>query len=588
MKKELTNIHSFIIILSVMSRVNLFLVYVICISAFFLTDCVSSSRSGSREETDMDTDKDGVMDLDANGLPLDQCVESQNEDFISDLGPSDDPSLPSNDYDADGCEDSIEDDDDNGDDIPDTDADGDGLGDLVDSDDNNDGVEDNDLDGDGLGDLADSDIDGDNEDNDVDVDDDNDGLIEIGDGVIEGVIGAEMLNNIRYNLIGTGYKIEAGFLSEPDPRIDAGNQNGCPDNGGCNGYELVSNIDLDVTVSPNWVGVGTLAAVAFDCIFEGNNYTIQNLMIDNNDASQRFTGFILTSLGEIRNLRFENGSVTGQDNMNTTPAMNPYVGVVVGVNAGIIRNLSVVDVTVLAQNNSLPSIVGGLVGSNQGVIDSSYATGNIRGYSEGDQIGGLVGWNEGSLIQNSYATGDVNGGTGAQNVLGGLVGLSDHASAIGIIQNCYATGDVDGGAGDLDFAGGLVGRHISGRIENSYATGSVTAGTDTNDFADGLTLILNINGVQDTGIVQFSYSVAPTIFSMRRPLGDLKELSRFQTGKDFGFNNRWSEQDWDFTDDTKLPTLRSYKENDDNNQVKGDLLCGQLPMVDFVQCEPEN
>ncbi len=54
-----------------------------------------------------------------------------------------------------------------------------------------------------------------------------------GDGLIERW-NATMLDNMRYDLAGTSYKASA---------TDAGDSEGCPA-GGCNGYELMANIDL--------------------------------------------------------------------------------------------------------------------------------------------------------------------------------------------------------------------------------------------------------------------------------------------------------------------------------------------------------
>ena len=69
----------------------------------------------------------------------------------------------------------------------------------------------------------------------------------------------------------------------------------------------------------------------------------------------------------------------------------------------------------------------------------------------------------------------------------------------------------------------------------------------------------------------------------------LKALTATDTENDFtGDNNGWSADDWQFTDDF-YPSLKSYKTEGtdaDGNpiQIEGELLCGQLPAADFVQC----
>ncbi|NLR98049.1 filamentous hemagglutinin N-terminal domain-containing protein [Rhizobium sp. P38BS-XIX] len=113
--------------------------------------------------------------------------------------------------------------------------------------------------------------------------------------------------------------------------------------------------------------------------------------------------------------------------------------------------------------------IGGLVGQNDGLVTTSYATGVVTGGSV--WAGGLVGENYGT-IQYSYATGAVSGGAGE---FGGLVG--DH---YGTIQCSYATGAVTG-TGNDNVVGGLVGL-TAGEIVNSYASGALS---NTNSIYTG-------------------------------------------------------------------------------------------------------
>ena len=131
--------------------------------------------------------------------------------------------------------------------------------------------------------------------------------------------------------------------------------------------------------------------------------------------------------------------------------------------------------------------VGGLVGQNssQGKIYRSYATGDVLAEEE---VGGLVGWNSGSLVD-CYATGQVGSVIDADR-LGGLVGRN-----AGTICGCYATGAVIGDF-NSDHLGGLAGKNEY-VISDSYATGDVTGGQDAEDLGgfvgfnqDSRTLIL--------------------------------------------------------------------------------------------------
>ena len=101
--------------------------------------------------------------------------------------------------------------------------------------------------------------------------------------------------------------------------------------------------------------------------------------------------------------------------------------------------------------------VGGLVGFNEGSINSSYSTVDVTG---GDRVGGLMGFNQG-YMNNCHATGDVNG----FSVVGGLVGFNDGVS----IQNCHSSGNVTGHS----HTGGFIGLNQHGDIINCHSTGNV-------------------------------------------------------------------------------------------------------------------
>jgi len=107
--------------------------------------------------------------------------------------------------------------------------------------------------------------------------------------------------------------------------------------------------------------------------------------------------------------------------------------------------------------------VGGLVGDEFGSVGLSHATGAVSGAADGDDVGGLVGGQNGGALNQSYSTGDVSG----DDYIGGLVGIQDAGS----ITNSYSTGSASG----TRAVGGLVGR-IHGSLSFSYAAGAVTGG----------------------------------------------------------------------------------------------------------------
>jgi hypothetical protein len=124
--------------------------------------------------------------------------------------------------------------------------------------------------------------------------------------------------------------------------------------------------------------------------------------------------------------------------------------------------------------------VGGLIGSNGGAVVRSYATGPVSS-TNNVAVGGLAGENEG-IIQTSFATGPVTATGGAY--IGGLVG-DDGSVVPAEIDDSYATGKVMGGG--RDYIGGLAGV-MTGVINRSFATGDVVEGDSSvyGSFVGGL------------------------------------------------------------------------------------------------------
>jgi hypothetical protein len=82
--------------------------------------------------------------------------------------------------------------------------------------------------------------------------------------------------------------------------------------------------------------------------------------------------------------------------------------------------------------------IGGLVGDNRGSVSTSYATGTLTVGDEGSKVGGLVGKNNGSgSINNSYASVAISTGSDSA-AIGGLTGVND-----GTVSNAFY--DIAGG-----------------------------------------------------------------------------------------------------------------------------------------------
>ena len=372
-----------------------------------------------------------------------------------------------------------------------------------------------------------------------DIDKDDDGLIEVND--------LETLDAMRYQPDGSGLQLSATAEKT---------MLGCAV-GGCKGYELTTHLDFleDASYSSTvnqvmwtvenyedsadrgWQPIGSFDN-QFSAFFEGNNYTISNLMINRPDSNHiglfRYTG----SAAKITNVGLLNVHITG----------NYFVGGVVGENNGSVAN-SYVAGAVRGSNDR----VGGLVGTNSGDITNSYAIATVSGSN--NQVGGLVGHSSGE-ITNSYASSVVEG----SGFVGGLVGASS-----GDITNSYARGAV---AGDSS-VGGLVGENDNAaRITNSYAVSVVEGGSSVGG------LVGQNRG--SSGRITNSYWDITASGIETSDGGEAKTTSQLQAPTTAtGIYGKWSTKNWDFGTNQQYPVLK-YASGPDNNNPACQMPDGML------------
>ena len=204
-----------------------------------------------------------------------------------------------------------------------------------------------------------------------------------------------------------------------------------------------------------------------------------------------------------------------------------YIGGLVGQNEGNIVN-SYVTGKMVEEISSEISDMGGLAGINVGTIVNSYANVDVMGTN--DNVGGLVGWHRGGEIKNSYATGTVSG----RNRIGGLVGNQSG----GTIENAYSSSIVTGSGNNI---GGLVGSGGSDISDSYWDTGR--SGITTSAGGNPKTTV---------------------------------ELQRTVIGK--GIYSEWNENDWFSALSSDYPILK-YAEFDNTNPLcdqNGQPSCGSL------------
>ena len=328
-------------------------------------------------------------------------------------------------------------------------------------------------------------------------------------------------------------------------------------------YKLTGDVKLD----GNWKMIGTPDTL-FTGSFDGGNNTISDLssglfnvtgpsaviknlrLTDVNiyDSSGQVGGVVGQNKGMV-----ENCHVTG--NVNVTGSWS--VGGVVGENNGTVQNCSVTgNASVLGDDS-----VGGVVGANNGFVRNCHATSKVSFDSKSEKSirnghGGVVGFSEGGMIENCYATGTVRGNI----VVGGVLGNNNGT----VVQNCYATGNISGN----NAVGGVVGySHKNDTVQkcvalnpsvkaytNTTAIWRVSGGTQPNNYArSDMVIRYNVNADGSGGTDK---DISKTAIVGKEdgesvPARDYNLRSFWDEFLDWNFSTVW---EWDSTN--KLPTLR--------------------------------
>ncbi len=192
-------------------------------------------------------------------------------------------------------------------------------------------------------------------------------------------------------------------------------------------------------------------------------------------------------VGVVSNSHALNTQVTGHSHVG---GLVGYLGITSGFSnvrdSNVVVTSSYVSGGTVTSNatTSSASAIGGLVGYNfESNISGSYVTnGTVVNSGVADSVGGLVGHNIGfgtlyGRIVGSYVNGVVVGTTattGSVTHVGGLVGFNS-----GTISNSYVSGGTVGvgtSAAWLYNVGGLVGSNNLGSIDTSYVTGGTVSG----------------------------------------------------------------------------------------------------------------
>ena len=344
----------------------------------------------------------------------------------------------------------------------------------------------------------------------IDYDANDNGLIDV-DSLVQ-------LNAIRWDLNGNGAADNAGDATNygnafPTPATGMG----CPGTG-CIGYELRRNLDFDTdgdgdvdSSDPgSYTNFGPIGGT-FTATFRGNGHTISNLRMSNSTNRVGLFG-VLSSSATVRGVGLIAPTVSRPGAAGVTD-----VDALVGRNDGTILGCYVLGGTV--SSAAANAVVGGLVGRNQSLLRTSYATASVSASTA--SAGGLAGvsnadrasppfTNVNGRIRTSYAAASVSGTNRG--------GLTSNAwpSGRNAITNSYWDNTITSAVGSQ--VSGNLGKTTSQLQEPTAYTGIYSTWDDTDgdawDFGAGTEYpVLKFDG-HDPAVQRPGLHVYPTALSV--------------------------------------------------------------------------
>lgn len=224
-----------------------------------------------------------------------------------------------------------------------------------------------------------------------------------------------------------------------------------------------------------WDPIGAYSSDPFTGEFDGSGYVISDLYIDRGSTNEVGLFSYIESGANISYVGVENVDITGDYR------------------------------------------VGGLVGYNDDSVSDCYSTGSVDG--SGQDVGGLIGRNDGGSVSDSYSTASVSGG-----YAGGLIGRN-----LGSVEDSYSTGSVSG-----SYVGGLVGENYDS-VSRCYSIGSVSGGGEVGGLVGQ-----SVGGsVSDSFWDEDTSGQTSSAGGTGKTTSEMKDVATFTDTSTTGLNNPW-------------------------------------------------
>ena len=232
---------------------------------------------------------------------------------------------------------------------------------------------------------------------------------------------------------------------------------------GCRDTGRTFTLSSNLILTSPWTSIGTSAS-PFKGTFDGNSYAISGLSMALSTLNTDDYGlFGVTQGATLKNLTLSSVYITNSDTSADGPKR-------VGALVGYAQGTTIQDINVSGSVDASKS-VGGIVGhaSNTSTLTRVKMSGLVGSIHSLASIGGIAGFLEDATVTKASSAASVSGAsTGTPSV--GVGGLFGTVYPNVIISESSATGNVLGS----DYIGGVVGEMQSGSsVTDTFATGSV-------------------------------------------------------------------------------------------------------------------
>ena len=281
--------------------------------------------------------------------------------------------------------------------------------------------------------------------------------------------------------------------------------------------EVASDIDFENTfVKP----AGVSALMSFKGTLDGKNFTLKNAKIG--DGTQSHQAFFYLLNGTVKNLKFDNITVTG-GNANSAASSAAVLTAGQSTVAFTIENCHITNSSVISgpeQGTAGGSYAGGFAGrtNNASVAIRNCSISNSTITASNENAGGIVGLLGAGIIDDAKSTGNTIK-TENKGVAGGVVGfLSGSATIINISSSdntCIVKNPASGGAG------GVVGNCNSNDVKmiNIYSAANTLKVTD-HSFVMYLGGVLGGNGTVYSALLANCFVQSGSVEYVYTPAAD--------------------------------------------------------------------